>query len=110
MADVIDLQFENIEKRFLDFENVMEKNEYDEVIHIVKALDTMIDHMAIVIEETPNLVLLAEKLIPRRIEEIEATSQEMEEKGYPLGYLKIPYNMEESRKNISTILDRISGT
>ena len=107
MADVIDLQFENIEKRFLDFENVMEKNEYDEVIHIVKALDTMIDHMAIVIEETPNLVLLAEKLIPRRIEEIEATSQEMEEKGYPLGYLKIPYNMEESRKNISTILDRI---
>ena len=77
------------------------------MIHIVKALDTMIDHMAIVIEETPNLVLLAEKLIPRRIEEIEATSQEMEEKGYPLGYLKIPYNMEESRKNISTILDRI---
>ena len=107
VADVIDLQFENIEKRFLDFENVMEKNEYDEVIHIVKALDTMIDHMAIVIEETPNLVLLAEKLIPRRIEEIEATSQEMEEKEYPLGYLKIPYNMEESRKNISTILDRI---
>ena len=107
VADVIDLQFENIEKRFLDFENVMEKNEYDEVIHIVKALDTMIDHMAIVIEEAPNLVLLAEKLIPRRIEEIEATSQEMEEKGYPLGYLKIPYNMEESRKNISTILDRI---
>ena len=107
VADVIDLQFENIEKRFLDFENVMEKNEYDEVIHIVKALDTMIDHMTIIIEETPNLVLLAEKLIPRRIEEIEATSNEMEEKGYPLGYLKIPYNMEESRKNISTILDRI---
>ena len=107
IADVIDLQFENIEKRFLDFENVMEKNEYEEVIHIVKALDTMIDHMAIVIEETPNLVLLAEKLIPRRIEEIETTSGEMEEKGYPLGYLKIPYNMEESRKNISTILDRI---
>ncbi len=107
VADVIDLQFENIEKRFLDFETVMEKNEYDEVIHIVKALDTMIDHMAIVVEETPNLVLLAEKLIPRRIEEIEATSQEMEEKGYPLGYLKITYNMEESRKNISTILDRI---
>lgn len=107
IADVIDLQFENIEKRFLDFENVMEKNEYEEVIHIVKALDTMIDHMAIVIEEAPNLVLLAEKLIPRRIEEIETTSGEMEEKGYPLGYLKIPYNMEESRKNISTILDRI---
>jgi len=107
ISDVIELQFENIEKRFLDFENVMEKNEYDEVTHIVKALDTMIDHMNIVILEVPNLVLLAERLIPKRIEEIEATYDEMITDGYPLDYLKIEYNMEESRKNTKNILDRI---
>ena len=107
ISDVIELQFENIEKRFLDFENVMEKNEYDEVTHIVKALDTMIDHMNIVILEVPNLVLLAERLIPKRIEEIEATYNEMITEGYPLDYLKIEYNMEESRKNTKNILDRI---
>ena len=107
ISDVIELQFENIEKRFLDFENLMEKNEYDEVTHIVKALDTMIDHMAIVILEVPNLVLLSEKLIPKRIEEIESTYEEMINEGYPLDYLKINYNMEESRKNINNILDRI---
>lgn len=107
VSDVIELQFENIEKRFLDFENVMEKNEYDEVTHIVKALDTMIDHMAIVILEVPNLVLLAERLIPKRIDEIESTYDEMVNDGYPLDYLKIEYNMEESRKNTKNILDRI---
>ncbi len=107
ISDVIELQFENIEKRFTDFDSTMDNNEYDEVVHIVKALDTMIDHMSIVIEEVPNLVLLAEKLIPRRIEEIENISKDMEEKGYPIGYLKISYNMEESRKNVNTILDRI---
>lgn len=107
ISDVIELQFENIEKRFLDFDNLMEKNEYDEVTHIVKALDTMIDHMAIVILEVPNLVLLAEKLIPKRIEEIENTYEEMDKEGFPLAYLKIEYNMEESRKNVKNILDRV---
>ena len=107
ISEVIELQFENIEKRFLDFENVMDKNEYDEVSHIVKALDTMIDHMSIVILEVPNLVLLSEKLIPKRIEEIENTYKKMSDDGYPLDYLKIEYNMEESRKNIKNILDRI---
>lgn len=107
ISDVIELQFENIEKRFLDFEKLMEKNEYNEVTHIVKALDTMIDHMAIVISEVPNLVLLSEKLIPKRIEEIEDTYETMSADGYPLDYLKINYNMEETRKNIKNILDRI---
>ncbi len=107
VQEVIDLQFENIEKRFMDFDETMDKNEYDEVVHIVKALDTMIDHMSIVVAEVPNLVLLAEKLIPKRIEEIENISKDMEEKGYPLGYLKLSYNMEESKKNVKNILDRI---
>ena len=107
VEDVIGLQFENIEKRFLDFDQRMDKNEYDEVVHIVKALDTMIEHMEVVIEEVPNLVLLGEKLIPKRMEEIEKIYHEMDEKGYGLDYLKIPYNMEESRKNVKNILDRV---
>ena len=107
ISEVIELQFENIEKRFLDFENRMEKNEYDEVVHIVKALDTMIDHMALVITEVPNLVLLSEKLIPKRVDEILDTYNQMVEKGYNLEYLNVNYNMDECNKNVSTILDRI---
>ena len=107
IAETISLQLENIEKRFLDFEHVMEKNEYDEVVHIVKALDTMIDHMNVVIEEVPNLVLLAEKLIPKRVEEIISTHDNMIERGYNLEYLNIQYNMDECSKNVNNILDRI---
>jgi septation ring formation regulator len=107
IQEAIELQFENIEKRFLDFEHRMEKNEYDEVVHIVKALDTMIDHMGIVVVEVPNLVLMAQKLIPKRIEEILAISKEMTDNGYNLEYLNVEYNMEECNKNINTIMDRI---
>lgn len=107
IAEVIELQFENIEKRFQDFEESMEKNEYGEVVHIVKAIDNMIDHMSIVITEVPDLVLLAEKLIPKRIERITETYQEMLDKDFPIGYMNIEYNVEESLKNINSILDRI---
>jgi len=107
ISDAIELQFETIEKRFLDFENRMEKNEYDEVTHIVKALDTMIDHMGNVIVEVPDLMLLAKKLIPKRIEEILESNTSLNSEGYNLEYLNIPYNMDECNKTISTILDRI---
>ena len=108
IADTIELQLETIEKRFLDFEKHMEKNEYEEVKHIVKALDTMIDHMGTAIVEVPNLVLLSKKLIPKRIEEIESSQTQMKEEGYNLEYLNINYNMEECNKNVNVIVDKIS--
>ena len=107
IAEAIELQFETIEKRFLDFEKCMEKNEYDEVTHIIKALDTMIDHMGSVVVEVPNLMLLSTKLIPKRIEEITNLNTSMKEEGFNLEYLNIPYNMDECNKNVSEILDRI---
>lgn len=104
---VIELQFENLEKRFMDFEVIMENNDYNEVVHIVKALDTMIEHMAIIIDEVPNLLLLALQLIPKRMEQVVQAYQEMLDKDYPLGYLNIEYNMEEVNKNVKAIMDRI---
>lgn len=107
IADNIDLQFENVERRFQDFESFMERNEYNEVIHIVKAIDTMIAHMATIVEETPDLVLLATKLIPKKIEQITSIYENMLADDYPLDYLNITYNMEEAIKNINLIMDRI---
>ena len=107
VESIIELQFENIEKRFQDFEELMENNDYSEVVHIVKAIDTMIDHMSVVIEEIPDLVLLATKLIPKRIEQISETYSKMKEENYPLDYLKIEYNVEESLKKVNEINDRI---
>lgn len=107
VQDAIGLQLENIEKNFLGFESAMENNEYTEVVHIVKALDAMIEHMEIVVKETPDLILMAKELIPKRIKEVKDVALEMEEDGYPLEYLNIDYNVEESTNNINKIVDKI---
>ncbi len=107
MQEEIELQLENIERRFLDFEKVMESNEYGEVVHIVKALDNMIEHMDIIISEAPDVLLMANQVIPNRMAEVERTYKEMVEKGFPLEYLNIEYNIEESKKTIGKILDKV---
>lgn len=103
----IELQFENIEKKFTDFEEVMEKNEYDEVVSLVKVLDEMIAHIGVVIEELPDVVLLTDKILPGRIKEIKDIYERLTAKDYPLDYLKVTYNIEQIENKIKTIKTKI---
>ena len=100
------MQFENITKRFEDFEILMENNEYTEVPTILKAIDELLKHMEVVIDELPSIVLIAERILPKKMEEIYKIYQKMVKEGYPLDYLNVEYNLEEASKKIDDILDR----
>ncbi len=102
----IELQLENIEKRFQEFEEYMDNNDYEEVFHIVKALDEMINNMSITVEEGPNIILMSKVLIPKKIEEVQNLYSKMTRDGYQLDYLNIDYNINESNKKINAILDK----
>ncbi len=106
-ADIITLQFENIAKRFEEFEDIMEKNEYTEVGPIITAIDEMLKHMSVVVEEVPSIVLLATTVLPTKMREVWDQYQAMMQKNYPLDYLNIEYNLEEANKKIEDILDRL---
>lgn len=107
MQDTVEMQLENIEKRFLDFEKVMEDNDYNEVVHICKALDNMIEHMDILVKELPDVLLMIEKVIPNRMKEVESNYKDMIDKGYVLDYLNLEYNIEESNKNLQAITEKV---
>ena len=103
----IELQFENIEKKFTDFEEVMEKNEYEEVVGVVKVLDEMIAHMGVVIEELPDVILLTDKILPNRIKEVRDTYEKLAAKDYPLDHMKVPYNLNQIENKVGDIKTRI---
>ncbi len=100
------MQFENITKRFEDFEVLMENNEYTEVPTILKAIDDLLKHMEVVIDELPSIVLISKGILPKKMEEIYNIYQKMVAAGYPLDYLNVEYNIEEAQKKIADILDR----
>ncbi len=103
----VTVQFENIAKRFEDFETLMEANHYPEVTQLIKAIDDMLKHMEIVVNELPDIILLANSILPKKIEEVKVTYDKMMEEGYPLDYLNVEYNIEEANKKIVDIIDRV---
>nr|MBP3259328.1 septation ring formation regulator EzrA [Bacilli bacterium] len=106
-AKYVGLQFENISKRFENFEVAMDKNDYLEASAIVTSIKDMLEHMTVVIEEVPSIVLLAYNVIPKRIEDLKKIYKEMIDQKYPLDYLNVEYNIDEATKKITDIKDRL---
>ena len=105
-ADVINTEFEVIAKRFEDFENIMDNNEFTEVDKILGIIDELLNHMDVVIEEVPSIVIMTENVIPKRIEEVNKLYNDMVNEGYPLDYLNVEYNIKEINKKITEIKAR----
>lgn len=104
---IVLLQFENIAKRFEDFENLMDNNEYSEVNKITQAIEDMLKHMEVLTEEMPVIVLTATHILPKRIKEVEDTYNKLVRTGYPLDYLNVEYNVSEANKKIEDVLGRL---
>ena len=106
IGEYVQLQFENISKRFEDFEDVMDRHEYTETPTIVKAVEEMLNHIEVIVEEMPSIVLISKGILPKKMQEITTIYNKMVEEGYPLDYLNVEFNIEEANKKITDILDR----
>ena len=105
-VDTITMQFENIEKRFNDFETVINENLYNEVVLVVNSLDGMVEHIGTVILELPDILVLVNDLIPSRLKELAEVKKNMLEEGYTLNFMKLDYNEQEIEKIENDIVDR----
>ncbi|MBO6145899.1 MAG: septation ring formation regulator EzrA [Bacilli bacterium] len=103
----IELQFESIEKRFQEFEIVMEKKDYDEINYLVKGISEMIDHIRYVVKEVPTILIMCNELIPNKIADISNTYIKMTRDLYQLDYLNVECNIKETEKKVKNILDRV---
>lgn len=104
----IELQFENVDKLFGAFELSMDKNAYQEVPKIVRAIDDIIGNLKMIIDEAPLIINMGQKLIPKKIEEVGNTANKLISEGYNLDYLKLEYNIGETKKKITDIFARLN--
>ena len=108
ISENIDLQIDRIDKLFSTFEIAMENNNYSEVNKIVKVLDDILGNLKLVIEETPSILMMATRIIPSKIKDIQSISDKLQKEGYNLDYLNLEYNIEETNKKLSDILERLN--
>ena len=109
LENVVEMQFENIEKRFQIFEEFMETNDYSEVIHIVKSIDLMLEHMQEVVKKLPDLVIVAHKIIPLKIEELTDIYEKMILDNYNLKELNVTTNLENALKSTNELVEKVKG-
>ena len=109
LVNVVEMQFENIEKRFQIFEEFMETNDYSEVIHIVKSIDLMLEHMQDVVKKLPDLVIVAHKIIPLKIEELTNIYEKMILDNYNLKELNVTTNLENALKSTNELVEKVKG-
>ena len=105
-SDTISLQLENIEKRFNDFDTIIEGKLYNEVPLVVNSIEMMIEHLETVMKELPDILLLSREVVPNRIKELREEYQNLVNLGYPLQYFDFDKNMDEINNIINEILDR----
>ena len=55
----------------------MENNDYMEITNIIKAIDEMLEHMEVILEEVPVIVIMATNILPKKIKEVEKIYQEI---------------------------------
>jgi len=103
---VVTSQFEVIAKRFEDFEAIMDNNEFTEVDKILTIIDELLNHMTVVIEEVPSIVLTTTNILPKKVKEAIRTYNQMIDEGYPLDYLNVEYNIGETKKKVLEINER----
>ena len=109
LENVVEMQFENIEKRFQIFEEFMETNDYSEVIHIVKSIDLMLEHMQEVVKKLPDLVIVAHKIIPLKIEELTDIYEKTILDNYNLKELNVAVNLENALKSTNELVEKVKG-
>lgn len=106
IAETVNLQFGAIAHKFEEYEDILDSNRYNEVDNTVNTIEDMLKHMTIVIDEMPQIVLMAENILPKKIKEVLENYEDLKKQGYTLDYLNVEYNVSEANKKINDILER----
>ena len=85
----------------------MDRKDYEEVIYVVKGLTELIEHMKIVIDEIPEIMLMGKSLIPKRTEDVSTEYIKLTREGYQLDYLNVEYNIKEINNKLEVIFNNL---
>ena len=109
VTDNIKEHFDSLDKKFLEFEDAMDLNDYVLVEKIVLSLEEDINKFKKIIDEAPSIVLMATVLLPNKIDEMTTLYFRMLRDGYPLDYLNVEYNIKEIKTKIENIVSRLKN-
>lgn len=107
LVDIINREFYKVEDLFTSFEEYMDNNDYVEVERVVILIENSINYIGDILEGVPSILLMANVMIPGKIEEVKLQYARMMRDGYPMDYLNVEYNLDEIIKKKDAILENV---
>ena len=107
MSQSFDEVFAFIDKKFEDFETLVESAQYDEANSILPNIDEILHELTIHMSDLPALCTMVSSVIPDKIASVEMAYKELIQQKYPLYHLCVPQTIEEFNKELEEITHQI---
>ena len=103
MAQSFDEVFNFIDKKFEEFEGLVESAQYDEANSILPEIDEILHELTIHMSELPSLCTMVSVVIPDKINSVQIAYRELIDQKFPLYHLCVTQTIEEFNKELEEI-------
>ena len=103
MAQSFDEVFNFIDKKFEEFEGLVESAQYDEANSILPEIDEILHELTIHMSELPSLCTMVSVVIPDKINSVQIAYRELIDQKFPLYHLCVTQTLEEFQKELEEI-------
>ena len=107
MSQSFDEVFAFIDKKFEDFETLVESAQYDEANSILPNIDEILHELTIHMSDLPALCTMVSSVIPDKIASVEMAYKELIEQKYPLYHLCVGQTIADFNKELEDITHQI---
>ncbi len=99
--------FEYIDNLFSDFEENIERAQYDDANAILPKIDKILLEMSNAMSELPNLCAMVITYIPDKITSLENAYEVMQQDDYPLHHLCVSTSIKDMKNRVAVLTQRI---
>ena len=103
MAQSFEEIFDFIDKKFEDFETLVESAQYDEANSILPTIDEILHELTTHMSDLPALCTMVSVVIPDKIASVEIAYKELLSQKYPLYHLCVTQTIEEFQQDLVKI-------
>lgn len=89
VSDSFQKVFTVIDKRFEDFEMLVENANYEEAQDLLPKISSILEDLNLMITALPNLIINVNEVLPQKLKDLDVRYRTMVAKEFPLGYLNV---------------------
>ena len=107
MSQSFDEVFALLDKKFEDFETLVESAQYDEANSILPNIDEILHELTIHMSELPALCTMVSTVIPEKIASVQSAHKELLDQKYPLYHLRVNQTIADFEQELENITHSI---